>query len=175
MIKVNCETEFHLLLSQLTPFQGDLKKRTEKDVRELAKSLQEVGLILPFVVWTSENSYKLLDGHGRYAALVKLGLEDASILLQEWPVLIVEASSEEDARKKLLQISSQYGKITPKGLANFTATIPGYKPYSAAPVKAVTVKPQISDDRCIVKISINKSQVNQLTDLLRQVKGIEVL
>ena len=112
MIKVMCQTPEVIRLQELTPFQGDLKRRTSKDIKSLASSILSEGLLMPFAVWKHDGVNSLLDGHGRYSALIELALEDNSISEQAFPVVYIEAETEEQAKKSLLQITSSYGKIT---------------------------------------------------------------
>jgi hypothetical protein len=97
MISIKCQTKYGITLNELTPFQGDLKKRTSNDVALLAKSIEDEGLLMPFAVWKHDSVNSLLDGHGRYAALMEMSLKDNSILEQALPVIYIEAESEEQA------------------------------------------------------------------------------
>lgn len=181
MIDVKCVTPNKMLLSQMTPFQGDLKKRSDKDVSALAESLVKDGLIMPFAIWLTAKedgtalSY-ILDGHGRREALLKLAQVDADIITQEFPIISVEADTEDEARKALLQISSAYGKVTKQGAINFTKTIPNYKApiLSKIATKPVNHKP-MQDEYVIVRLRVKKDMVSRLSELLSEVKGIEVL
>ena len=114
-------------LSECTPFQGNLKRRTETEISELMRSIKTEGMMMPFAVWQNGGRNYLLDGHGRYEALKRLALFEPDINGEEFPCIFIEAESEEDARKALLQITSSYGKITRVGVRQFTATIPDYR------------------------------------------------
>lgn len=124
MVEVRCKTDSGRLLVDLEPFQGNLKRRSEEDIGRLAESIRSEGLLMPFAVWKDRNL--LLDGHGRRLALLKLAESDADIRMQEFPVVYVEAETEEEARKALLQITSSYGKVSGLGVREFTRTIPEY-------------------------------------------------
>ena len=95
MIKIMCQTPEVIRLGKLTPFQGDLKRRTSKDVMSLANSIKDEGLLMPFAVWRHEGVNSLLDGHGRYQALTELALQDNEIATQDFPVIYIEAETEE--------------------------------------------------------------------------------
>lgn len=127
MLQIKCSASDTVKLSELTPFQGDLKKRTDKDVAELKESLTKDGLLMPFAVWKHKGKQYLLDGHGRLQALNELAADDQEIATTDWPAIVVTANSEEQARKTLLQITSSYGHITKDGAVKFCAKIPGYK------------------------------------------------
>jgi hypothetical protein len=180
MIKINCATEAKKRLIELVPFQGDLKLRTEADVTCLGASIREEGLIMPFAIWENDGKSYLLDGHGRRAALMELAVTDTDIMEQEFPVIPVEAETEEEARKRLLQIVSQYGKVTKNGLKQFTATIPTYKHralrVSSPVIKAFPKKKvEVSVEKAVVRIRIDAAKMPQLIALLKQVNGLEVL
>ena len=177
MIKCRCATPTTVLLTDMIPFQGDLKKRTDRDIADLCESLLLDGLIHPFSLWKKPDEDKryILDGHGRREALIKLSLTDPGILQQEFPLLEVEAENEEEAQKALLQISSTYGKITRKGIIHFTKNIPEYKaPIIRHHAARVSTGRQVEPDSVIVRLKVPKSIVPKLTELLKQVDGVEV-
>jgi DNA modification methylase len=106
----------HVPITDLAPFQGELKELTEREYNKLKKSILENGLIVPFFVW--QEAKKLLDGHQRRLVFIKEGW------LMSVPVVYISAASEQDAKKKLLVISSQYGKVTQEGWDTFTFDLP---------------------------------------------------
>lgn len=180
MVDIKCEgVKTTAKLVEMIAFQGNLKKRTDKDIDELAQSLKTEGLLMPFAIWPSNDGYKLLDGHGRVAALQKLAVEDPSILDQKLPVIFIDKETEEEARKALLQITSSYGKITKKGALDFVKTIPNYnapainkfvkyqhKPVSK-PIKDNTVK--------IIRIQVPANKADEIVSTLKQFPEIKVL
>ncbi len=179
MITIKCDTiETKLKLHDLTPFQGNLKKRTAKDITALATSLTSDGMQMPFVVWKSDTGNMLLDGHGRLAALSELAIKDIEILEQDFPVIYVNAATEEEARKALLQITSSYGKITRDGAIKFCATIPTYSAPSVN--KFIHSKPakrkmeQLSTVT-ILRVQVPTDKAEEVKALLKQVDYIKVL
>lgn len=181
MINIKCSAPDNVKLTALKPFQGDLKKRSDKDIEALADSITNDGLIAPFMIWKNEDKENiLLDGHGRLAALTLLASHgDVEILTQDFPCVYVEADSEEDARKALLQITSQYGKITKQGAANFCVTIPNYTAPSIAKFTRVSkVKPTFTTEvkrTCIIKMRVPEDKVTEVKQLLSQVRYIEMM
>ncbi len=181
MIKVNCETKDKLKLVDMVPFQGNLKKRTEQDLEELKQSLLTEGLIMPFAIWKHEDKNYLLDGHGRRQVLLAMAsdTDNPDVITEEWPVVYIEAETEDDARKALLQITSQYGKITKTGVKQFTVSIPDYKAPSikkfvAKPVKVKETKPVVSD-KIVLKIRIDRDKYDYVKQVLGEFNFIEVL
>lgn len=178
MIAVKCNTVDTITLGELKPFQGDLKKRTTKDVEQLKASLKSEGLLMPFVVWSNNGDNMLLDGHGRLMALTDLALEDKELATYKWPVIYVEADNEIDARKFLLQITSSYGHITKKGVVTFCASIPTYTAPSINRFVGQHQKRPRKEKReqeQILKIRVPVDKIDQVKEILKQVDYIEVL
>ena len=183
MIKINCETKDTIRLTDCIPFQGKLKKRTEQDIQELKKSLETEGLMMPFAIWLHDNKKYLLDGHGRKEALVRMAVDDATLLNVDWPCVFIKAKTEEEARKALLQITSSYGKITRLGVKQFTATIPDYVAPSIAKFVAKPKAVESSDkpvsvpkaQKSVIRIRVANERFAQVLDILKQFDFIEVL
>lgn len=178
MIDVRCTLPDTLTIQSLKEFQGNLKTRTPEDLKELADSLSTEGLIMPFVVWNNSGEMKLLDGHGRLEALRLLSAKDSDITEQEFPVLFIEAETEDEAKKLLLQITSSYGKITKKGALNFCKSITDYH---APSINKFVHKPVVKrkfdtpKTETIIRIAVPVDKVDQLKQVLGNVSFIRVL
>jgi len=118
-IRITCRADFLLPLSEIVEFQGELKKRTSQDIKNIKDKILEVGFSFPFFIWQYEGIYYCLDGHGRIQALIELR-EEGYELPEAFPVVFIEAVDEKEAKEKLLQGLSSYGMITTEGLAEFT-------------------------------------------------------
>ncbi len=108
-IVIKCKAADCLPLDSLIGFQGKLKKLSDKNRDKLIVSICRLGFIAPIFVWNNEGQHQLLDGHQRTSVLAymrKNGWEIPNI-----PVAFIEASSEKDARDKLLHITSAYGEF----------------------------------------------------------------
>ncbi|MBP5594499.1 MAG: ParB N-terminal domain-containing protein [Pseudobutyrivibrio sp.] len=177
-MEIKCKTEESMLITDMTPFQGNLKKRTEQDINELKDSLMNEGLLMPFAIWKSDKNY-LLDGHGRRQAIMSLIDQDPSLLQVKWPVVIIEADDEDSARKALLQITSSYGKITKQGVKQFCVSIPDYKAPAIAKfvpkVQVLKDKNPKKDTRVILKIRVEQAKLAEVKEILGSVNYIEVL
>lgn len=114
MIEIKCTGTELLPLKDIKEFQGSLKKRSKRDIEKLKASIERYGFSFPFFVWVDDGVNWCLDGHGRIQTLTEMGA-----LGQSFPVVYVEADSEEEAKKKLLQMNSQYGQITLSGITDF--------------------------------------------------------
>ena len=100
---------------KLTPFQGALKDLTKDNYARLLKSLAEFGWIVPFFIWHYNDQWLVSDGHQRLRVLTKEKIEPF-----ELPYIEIEAANEQEAKKRLLVISSQYGTPSPEGFDEFT-------------------------------------------------------
>lgn len=178
MINIKCSAPDKLKLSTLVPFQGELKKRTEKDVKALADSIMQDGLLMPFAVWQHNGQNYLLDGHGRLAALTDIALVDNSVADQKMPVIIINADTEDEAKKALLQITSSYGKITKDGAIKFTKTIPEYHAPAINKFVHKQVVARTAQERplgALIRIRVPHDKEQAVRDLLSQVDYITVL
>lgn len=114
MIQVHNPTKLPLIkISDALPVQGDLKVLTQENYDKLKKSIEDDGFYLPIFVWEYEGDFYLLDGHSRQKVMLKEGWD------VEVPYVAIEAADYEEARRKILYISSQYGVITEDGFNDF--------------------------------------------------------
>lgn len=178
MFKINCETKDTIKLVDITPFQGNLKKRTDQDINELRDSLLNEGLMMPFAIWQNEGKNFLLDGHGRLKAI--MSMSDPEAFNADYPCIMIKADTENDARKALLQITSSYGKITKQGVKQFCVSIPDYKAPSikkfvSAPVKTTPKATVQTEGKVVIKVKVDKDKVEQVKEILRQFDYLEVL
>ena len=116
-IIIQCKSHKTLPIDQLLEFQGGLKRLTQKNREKLIGSICERGFIAPIFVWDDSGDYRLLDGHQRLKTL--LWMREHGWDIPMLPVDIIEADDEQDAKKKLLAITSQYGEFTTDGYAEF--------------------------------------------------------
>ena len=120
-IIIQCKSHKTLPIDRLLEFQGNLKRLTQKNREKLIGSICERGFIAPIFVWDDSGDYRLLDGHQRLKTL--LWMREHGWDIPMLPVDIIEADDEQDAKKKLLAITSQYGEFTTDGYAEFITDI----------------------------------------------------
>lgn len=111
-----CDVKDSKTLEELSFFSTDVKRRTGYDIGRLKKSIVDNGFLFPIFIWEQGNI--ILDGKSRYLALKELVSEGFEI--ETIPVVIVSAKDEVEAKEKMLQVNSRYGKIT-EGSLNFFA------------------------------------------------------
>ena len=117
-IEVRCKAADLLPIDRIVEFQGDLKTLTKNNREKLQRSILRHGFIAPFFVWDDHGEWRLLDGHQRLATLIYMR-ENYGYDIPLLPVSYIEADSEDDAKRKLLQITSQYGEFTTEGYEDF--------------------------------------------------------
>lgn len=116
-IKIACEAADYLQVNALKNFQGELKKVSKENLQKLKNNIVKYGFSAPIFVWKNKGINYILDGHGRIKAV--LDLEKEGYTIPSLPVAWIKARSKTEAKKKLLQIASQYGEMTVKGLELF--------------------------------------------------------
>lgn len=116
-IDVICETADTLRLSDMTELQGELKTRTESDFDVIFASIQRRGIAFPFFVWNDNGVNYVLDGHGRYGALVRAS--QVGYVIPPLPVVYIKADDINQAKHLLLRLNSRYGTMTLDGLLSF--------------------------------------------------------
>lgn len=102
-------------ISETIPVQGSLKVLTKENHAKLKKSIEDDGFYVPIFVWKKGDDLHLLDGHSRRKVMLKEGWD------VEVPYVSVEADDYDEARRKILYISSQYGVVTEDGFNDFIA------------------------------------------------------
>jgi len=111
---------------KLKPLQGGLKILTDKNYGKLKSSLESKGVFAPLFVWRNGKENFLLDGHGRERLFRKekpTFLDAKGKETFEVPCVVIDAEDLEDAKQKLLLISSQFQSITQEGLDEFAADL----------------------------------------------------
>ena len=125
VIEIKCKGADTLPIDRILEFQGGLKELSKENEKKLRNSILKFGFIAPLFLWDDHGEWRLLDGHQRLKTLLKMREEGYDIPLL--PVDYIEADSEEDAKRKLLHITSQYGEFTLDGFENFTFGLDGFE------------------------------------------------
>ncbi len=118
MIRIECTGADSLPLDAIEEFQGNLKKRSKKDIDLIITSIEKYGFSFPFFIWNGTGHNYCLDGHGRIQALSELRRRGEDLPM--FPVVYVEAKDEAEAKNKLLRLNSQYGQMTIESVLEFT-------------------------------------------------------
>lgn len=108
-IRITCKGASTLPLSELIAFQGGLKKLSNENRDKLLASICTEGFMAPIFVWKKDNENNILDGTQRTAVLNYM--EKNGWEIPDLPVVFISAADQNEARRKLLKISSQYGEF----------------------------------------------------------------
>lgn len=100
-------------ISDAIPVQGDLKALSKENYDKLKASIESDGFYIPLFVWQHDGDTYLLDGHSRQKVMLKEGWDI------EVPYVAIVADDYDEARRKILYISSQYGVVTEDGFNDF--------------------------------------------------------
>lgn len=118
-IKIRCKGAVELDYRQLNELQGNLKELSERDYKSLRKEILDTGFAFTPHIWRdSKKKYHLIDGHQRIRA-VKTMVEKEGFSCAPIPCSIVEANDIKEAKRRVLQGTSQYGRMTEDGLYEF--------------------------------------------------------
>ncbi len=104
-------------LKDLTVFQGDLKSLSKKNYTKLKKEILELGYSSPIHFWVHNGKNYILDGTQRFRTLTEMTKE--GIPVPTLPMVKVEADSINEAKRKVLALTSQYGQMEKEGLYEF--------------------------------------------------------
>lgn len=132
-IKIACNTAERLPLDAIEEFQGNLKKRSRKEISKIITSILKYGFSFPFFVWKDDGRNRCLDGHGRLLALHEMQgrhyfLDESGNLsdddsqpapIPDLPVVYIDAKDESEAKQKVLRLNSCYGVIDADGFSEF--------------------------------------------------------
>jgi hypothetical protein len=117
-IKINCIGADTVHIDKLETFQGGLKELSEESYQKLKNLILEHGIIAPINVWEfTEETLVVLDGHQRNKALIRMRNE--GFIIPKLPINYINAVDEQDAKRKLLCLTSTFGTMTQESLIEF--------------------------------------------------------
>jgi hypothetical protein len=116
-LKITCSAQNTIDYKLIIPFQGNLKRRGDRDIEKLCASIIEHGISFPFVLWRYDNRYGCIDGHGRLLAFAEL--EKQGYTIPPVPYVEIYAETKEEAIKKLLYKNCKYGDMTYQSVMEF--------------------------------------------------------
>ena len=86
-IKINCTSDKYMTFSDLMPFEDNPRELSEAGFKKLKKSILELGLFKPFLVWKKGN--KVLGGNQRFRVISHL-VETEGYKVDKLPVTIID-------------------------------------------------------------------------------------
>lgn len=72
-IAIRCSSDKYMTFSEMIPFEDNPRELTDSGFKKLKKSLLELGVFKPFLVWKQGN--RIIGGNQRYAVIHKLAEE----------------------------------------------------------------------------------------------------
>lgn len=117
-IKIACKGAAEYDYKKLIPLQGDLKELTDESYEKFKANILELGFSEPISIWKHKRKIHILNGHQRLETIKRM-VENEGYSVKPLPVSIVEAADLNEAKRKILSLTSQFGKVDEKGLAEF--------------------------------------------------------
>jgi len=119
-IKIACRGADVADYKDLREFQGNLKTLPPANAAKLRKEILELGFSEPIGVWVKGAKKYILNGHQRVKVLEALASEGFSI--PPIPIVYIEAKNLREAKKKVLSLTSQFGRLDIDGLREFASS-----------------------------------------------------
>lgn len=117
-LRIECEAVATLDVDQIQEFQGNLKSLSRENYERFRNQLLELGFSEPISVWKDPDGVmRCLNGHQRTRTLKEMRRE--GIEIPPIPVSWIHARTLKEAKKKVLALASQYGKVEDDGLYEF--------------------------------------------------------
>lgn len=111
---INCQT---LKWSELKKYEFNDLKSTNRDITKLKNSIVNDGFCFPVYIWSGHRY--VIDGNGRNLALSELEKEGYKVC--DIPVVEIEAETKQEAKLRVLQVSSTHGEVSQESFNSFTA------------------------------------------------------
>lgn len=104
---------------QVKSLQNNLKDLSEVNHDRLLRVLNHRGFTTPLFLWhnPADGGWYSLDGEQRGRVMLKNDLNDNGNY--NVPYVLIPAANVQEAKEQLLEITSQYGRITQEGLDEF--------------------------------------------------------
>lgn len=117
VVRIECKGADSISLDELTPFQDELKSLSKENYEKIKKEILKNGFSEPISVWRHGGKHYCLNGHQRLRALS--GLKADGYAIDRVPVSFVEAKTIKEAKRKILGLAGQYGKVEKDELYKF--------------------------------------------------------
>ncbi len=117
-IKIACQGAGAVEYFYLVAFQGELKSLSKTNYEKLRKEILELGFSEPISVWRHDGKHFILNGHQRLRTIQQM-VEKEGYTCPPLPVTWVEADDFRQAKRKVLALTSQFGRIEDEGLFEF--------------------------------------------------------
>lgn len=117
-VLIACEGASTADIKDLHELQDDLKGMDEPSYLAMREEILTTGFAFPIRVWRdAKKKLWIVGGHQGKHVLTRLQTEGYSI--PKVPISIVHAKNIKEAKRRVLQDITQYGKVKPQGLYDF--------------------------------------------------------
>lgn len=114
-IKINCTSDKYMTFAELSPFEDNPRELSDSGFKKLKKSILELGLFKPFLVWKKGN--KVLGGNQRFRVMQHL-VETEGYSAEKLPVTVIDVD-EGTARVIVLRDNQSDGDWAYEMLAEY--------------------------------------------------------
>lgn len=143
------------------PLQGNLKDLSEKNYNKLKGVLNKRGFTAPLFLWFPDGDFGqpyIMDGHGRQRVMMKEDMQPYEV-----PYVKIEAKDMLDAKAQLLELTSQYQKVTQEGFDEFVVDLPEAEiieavSFDALPFLGEQADPDVEEDEppALEEVAVSK-------------------
>lgn len=118
-VRIACQGADVRDIADLHEFQGDLKSLSTENYEKLKKEIDSTGFAFAVNTWTDPEDGKIyiIGGHQRCRTLSQMRSEGWEV--PPVPIVHVEAKDFFEAKRRVIQDISQYGKVEREGLYAF--------------------------------------------------------
>ncbi|MDR2170576.1 MAG: ParB N-terminal domain-containing protein [Planctomycetaceae bacterium] len=120
-IKITCAVKDVLDYRKIVDFQGDVKSHDERNIEHIITSINQHGFSFPIFIWKHKGENNCLDGHGRLQALQLM--ERRGYTIPKIPVVYIDAETEQDARRKLIEVNNLNGDFVEEIFSQFVVDL----------------------------------------------------
>ena len=117
-VRIACKGSHMVNIHEIELIQKDLKDLSQTNYEKLRGSILKFGFVAPLFIWNK----KCLDGTQRIRTLLKMETEGYD-LPALFPAVDIKAEDEKAAKRVILSVSSQYGKISDQSLYEYISDI----------------------------------------------------
>lgn len=121
VIQIKCTSDTHLSFSEMMPFEDNPREISPAGLNKLKKSILELGIFKPFLVWQHEGKNKIIGGNQRYAVIHYL-VEHEGYTVSKLPVTVLNVP-EGVARTIVLRDNQSDGEWAYEQLSEYLAKL----------------------------------------------------
>lgn len=106
-VRVECDGAARIDISEMLPFQEDIKYLHKADYESLKSAICNDGFSEPIGVWKHDGKHFVISGHQRLSTLKKM--QEEGFEIPKIPVSLINCKDKKAAKKKILELASVYG------------------------------------------------------------------